>query len=417
MNRTSGTLPPQFWSSPLVAAALAECDIPTILAEAMRAHGWTQGQLAEAVGYSQSWVSKVLRRRQPLTIDQVREISGRLGVPLHLLRFGHRGDDDPTKRRDFGKAVALAALTVAPIPTRAEADETTAPTLTAITGAQRRLEATTPARELARGAVAHVEMANRALGRAARSGHATAICAAVSEAAGFAAWLHADMHDAGTARTYYRLAIDTARRAEHNLLASYMIGSLASFEIEADDATLGLALLSEAARQLGNHPPATARAWLSSIEALGHATVRNAPAALAALGEAEKAVTAGERAAAPPWPWVFPFDHAKLAGYRALVMVRLERPDEAVSAFAESLASTQPAVKQRGVLMTEIATAKSMAGEIDEAFRLASDALAVGVNYASDRVIHRVRRFRRSYAGPVTPVVRAFDDRLRATLL
>ncbi|MGW0592345.1 helix-turn-helix domain-containing protein [Streptosporangium sp. NPDC002607] len=82
----------------------------------MRAHGWTQEQLAEAVGYSQSWVSKVLRHRQPLTIDQVREISGRLGVPLHLLRFGHRGDDDPTKRRDFGKAVALAALTVAPTP-------------------------------------------------------------------------------------------------------------------------------------------------------------------------------------------------------------------------------------------------------------------------------------------------------------
>ncbi|WP_067136759.1 helix-turn-helix domain-containing protein [Microtetraspora malaysiensis] len=417
MDRASGSLPPQFWSSPRVASALAECDIPTILAEAMRAHGWTQEQLAEAVGYSQSWVSKVLRHRQPLTIDQVREISGRLGVPLHLLRFGHRGDDDPTKRRDFGKAVALAALTVAPTPKRAEADETTALTLTAITGAQRRLEAITPARELARGAVAHVEMANRTLGRAALSAHATEICAAVSEAAGFAAWLHADMHDTGTARTYYRLSIDTARRAQHNLLSSYMIGSLASFEIDAEDPALGLALLAEARRQLGDRPPATAHAWLSSIEALGYATAHNATAALTALQAAEKAVTASEHAASPPWPWVFPFDHAKLAGYRALVMVRLERPEEAVNAFAESLSSTQPAVKQRGVLMTEVATAKSMTGEIDEAFHLAGEALRIGMHHGSDRVIHRVRRFRRKYTGPITSGVRAFDDRLRATLL
>jgi hypothetical protein len=49
----------------------------------------------------------------------------------------------------------------------------------------------------------------------------------------------------------------------------------------------------------------------------------------------------------------------------------------AVSAFAESLASAQPAIKQRAVLMTEIATARHMAGEHDEAFHLAGEALAI----------------------------------------
>jgi len=41
----------------------------------------------------------------------------------------------------------------------------------------------------------------------------------VSEAAGFAGWLYADMHDIGTARSYYRLAIDRARIAKQDLLA------------------------------------------------------------------------------------------------------------------------------------------------------------------------------------------------------
>ncbi|MFD1934289.1 multiprotein-bridging factor 1 family protein [Nonomuraea mangrovi] len=417
MTQTQGHLPPQFWSTPAVAAALAECDLAAILAEIRQANGWTQAELAEAVGYSQSWVSKVLRGRLPLTVDQVREISIRIGVPLHMLRFGARGDDDPTKRREFGKAVALTALVGVALPKRAEVDETTAPTLTSITGAQRRLEANTPARELAKGAMAHVDLASRILNRASRSHFAGDIRAGLSEAAGFAAWVHADMHDTGTARTYYRLAIDSARQAGHSLLAGYMIGSLAAFEIDADDPTLALGLLAHARKELGERPPATARAWMSSIEALGHASAHDAPSALMALRMAESAVTASERATAPPWPWVFPFDHAKLAGYRALVMVRLDRPEEAVAAFAESLSSAQPAAKQRGVLMTEIATAKALSGHHDEAFHLASNALTVGITYGSERVIHRARRFRRTYNGPKTASVRAFDERLQATLL
>ena len=73
-----------------------------------------------------------------------------------------------------------------------------APTLTAITGAQRRLDATTSARELARGVTAHVEMANRMPARAGKTPYAADVAAA-SEAAGFAAWLHADMYDIGSA--------------------------------------------------------------------------------------------------------------------------------------------------------------------------------------------------------------------------
>lgn len=81
------------------------------------------------------------------------------------------------------------------------------------------------------------------------------------------------------------------------------------------------------------------------------------------------------------------------------------------------LSSVQPAAKQRGALMTEVAAAKAMSGEHDEAFHLASNALTVGVTYGSERVIQRARRFRRTYDGPVTAGVRAFDERLRATLL
>jgi transcriptional regulator with XRE-family HTH domain len=414
-------LPPEFWSSPVVAAALASCDFATLLEEIRRARGWTQKELALAVGYSQSWVSNVLRRQQALTVDQVREMSRRIGVPVHLLRFGDPGGDDPTKRRDFGKAMALALV---PLPARAAIDETTASTLTAVTGAQRRLDASTSARELARGVVAHVELANHLLARAGRTRYAAQIAAAASEAAGFAAWLHADMYDIGTARAYYRLAIDRARRAGQDLLAGYMLGSLAAFETDDGDSELGLSLITDARQQIGPTSHPVPRAWLDATEALSLAAARrDGDAATLALTRAGKAIDEDRRSEPPPWPWVFLFDHAKLAGYRALVAVRLTRPADALAAFAESFSAAQPAPKQHAVVMLEVATAACQDGtarrdsdRVDEAFRLACEALGVGVSYSSERVIERARRFRRGYSGPATGYVREFDDQLRTAM-
>ncbi len=88
MGHAAGRLPPEFWSSHAVVSALADCDFAVLLEEIRRAHGWTQAELASEVGYSQSWVSKVLRGKQVLNLAQAREVSRGLGIPVHLLRFG-----------------------------------------------------------------------------------------------------------------------------------------------------------------------------------------------------------------------------------------------------------------------------------------------------------------------------------------
>jgi hypothetical protein len=43
-------LPPEFWSAVAVADALASCDFATLLEEIRGGHGWSQKQLALAVG-------------------------------------------------------------------------------------------------------------------------------------------------------------------------------------------------------------------------------------------------------------------------------------------------------------------------------------------------------------------------------
>lgn len=376
------------------------------------------GELAAAVGYSQSWVSRVINRQQALTVEQVRDLSGRLGIPIHLLRFADAAAPErgagPTKRREFGKVVT-AALTVPVAPARGDIGDHTAPTLRAITGGQRRLDASSPSRDLAAGARAHVELTTRTLARARRTPYAPDIAAAASEAAGFAAWLHADMDDAGSARGHYRTAVRGARLAGEPLLGAYMLGSLAAFETDNGDAAVGLELTREAGRLVGAGAHPTAAAWLACVRAVAHAALGEARAADRAIAAAEAAVARRDNAQ-PPWPWVFPFDAAKVAGYRALVAVRLRRPADARRAFAEAFAQAAPATKQRGVLMVEMARAHIAAGEVDEAFRLAGDALGIGVRYGSDRLVSRVRRFRRSYRGAPARCLRELDERLADTL-
>lgn len=200
--------------------------------------------------------------------------------------------------------------------------------------------------------------------------------------------------------------------------------SLAAFEIETGDCASGLGLAERAREQISESEHPAPRAWLAAIEAIGHAAAgTGAYAADDALHRASKAAESSQANLPPPWPWMFPFDHAKLAGYRALAYVRLGRPAEALEAFAESLTAAQPAPKQRAMVMLEVATAACQDGmndkdadRVDEAFRLAREAVATGMRYGSERVIQRSRQFRRWYAGPVTPQVRDFDQQLRSTL-
>ncbi|MGI5286398.1 hypothetical protein ACQEVF_24080 [Nonomuraea polychroma] len=109
-------------------------------------------------------------------------------------------------------------------------------------------------------------MTRSVLARSTGGSNQAELLGSLAEAARFAAWLHADMADAGTARTYYRVAIDATRRAEHGLLTAYMTRSLAQFELD-EDPLLGLRLLARARTVMGDRPPPAARAWLACVEA------------------------------------------------------------------------------------------------------------------------------------------------------
>ena len=414
-----------------MAAALATCDMATVIEGVRDARGWSQGELARAIDYSQSWVSRVVNGQQSLTVRQVGELARRLDIPLHLLRFsgippqegpaptgsGITKGVDITKRRDFGKAVAASALLppagrVAPTRERLTVNEWTAPALRAVTGGQRRMEVFSPSRHLLPGAMAHVHLAEQMLVNGHGTPFHTELSAAAGEASGFAAWLCADQGDTGSARAHYRTAVTHARRAGMHLLDVYMLGSLAAFETDtAEDPELGLNLVQEAEHLLGESAHPTALAWLACTGAMAHARLGDRRAAAQAIGRAEREVGRSGNTA-PPWPWVFAFDEAKLAGYRALMGVRLGLPGDALRAFAEAVTPRSTGAKQAALLQVELASTYADTGDVDEAFRLAGEALDTGRYFGSERIVTRVRSFRHRYRGSRAHFVDELDQRL-----
>jgi hypothetical protein len=331
-----------------------------------------------------------------------------LTVPRQLAGLiDDTSQEDNTDRRQF-LGGSLTVLAAAAIPYSDMGDERL---LVATSLNYRQLEQRTPARILARPVTAHLslayDLANRADGK-----QSTRLAAAVSEIAGLAAWLHADLVDPAQARRYYKMSIAAAQQAQNPLLAIYMQGSFGQYATTAGDAAHGLRLLRDAAGRLPRSAPPTARAWLASLEAVSLGYLGD-KAALKALDDAQRYADA-TFSSDPVWPWVFQFDAAKIASYRAITASRLGLPKVAAEAFSIANGSAG-SPKQTAIVAVEHARATASGGHLDQACALALAAYEVGSHYDSERVRQAVHDFRASLGTRAPQRVTAeLDERLHS---
>lgn len=384
-----------------------------------RANGMSQHQLGAATGRSQSTISRIERggagTRDVQTLRRLGTELGIAPVMLGLAEQSNRDSEPPVNRRELLFGAAAAVVAGAALPGSALAEDESAATVHAITTAHRRLDGQTPSTELAEAVLAHLRMATRIQAGIWDPMSGQTMAAAISEIAGLAAWLHWDMHDLGSARRHYRLAVEHSQRANDPLLTTYMLGSLASFVVHEGDASEGLALIQYASKTSIHHRPATAEAWLAATEAVAHANAGDETSTWSALDRAEAAVDRITTEEPPPWPWVFPFDTRKVTSHRLTCAVRLRRPDVAYTAI-EDLSHTASTHRKQGALMLlDLASAHVQTQEPDEALRVATAAVDLAATTQSERVLSRARQFRRTLPAH-TPHdrLREFDDRLRA---
>ncbi|MGV9338351.1 helix-turn-helix domain-containing protein [Streptomyces sp. NPDC003688] len=387
----------------------------------------TQTALGQALGLSQSAISRLEKRGSAsYNTDVLSAAAAHLQIPPVLVGLAsgrtaqvQAEDNDSMYRRTVlgGAVAAMAAPILAASPDAPDSTGGQAAALRLTTSAYRRLDATTPSRDLADAVDGHIRLIQTITRTATGETDRARLAAVGSEAASFAGWLAWDRGDHGSARSWYGGAIKAARTAGNALLTAYQAGTLAQFEAHAGNGIEALNLAHRARRVLGDQRPAVADAWLSSVEALGYAAVgdrHGADRALTASRISAEALT-GEQEP-PPWPWVFSFTPDKVAACRVACGALLHLPEWVLDEDVESL--TTGHAKQRALLVLDIAAGHLAGGRVEAAFALASRALEAGIRYRSGRIVERARAVRRSLTSNSPPkAARDFDERLHNVYL
>ncbi|MFG2370830.1 helix-turn-helix domain-containing protein [Streptomyces sp. NPDC048504] len=384
----------------------------------------TQTQLGEACGLSQSAVSRLEKKGTgAYSTDILAAAAAHLEIPRVIVGLAdshpqaHAKDGSDVDRRQFlGGAVAVAtAPALAALPDAPDTTGGRAAALRLSTSAYRRLDGSTPSRDLEESVRTHMRLI-QSITRDASPEQRPRLAAVGSEAASLAGWLAWDMGDNGSARTWYGAAIKAAKAAGNPLLTAYQTGSLAQFEAHAGNGVQALNLAAKARRALGDRQPPVADAWLSSVEALAHAAVGDRRRADRSLTASRAAVAALDGQEPPPWPWVFTFTETKVAAARVACGSRLGLADWVLSEDTEALATGHE--KQRALLVLDIASGHLAGGRVEAAFALASRALNTGLKYRSGRIVERARTMRRTLTTTTPPkVVRDFDEQLHGVYL
>ncbi|GAB3806631.1 helix-turn-helix domain-containing protein [Micromonospora zhanjiangensis] len=406
--------PSEMLDRPEIRRALQAGDWSTVLQVLVRETGASQTDIAVAVGISQPHVSRLVngRSREP-GIRTVRALCDGLGISRALA--GLLDDrEDATNRRQLLTGAAASGLALigtvdGAVPTESHDDERL---LTIPSATYRRLEQRLPSRSLIAPVGAHLALVRQL---ATSTGHSPAhtrrLYAVLSETAGLAAWLYVDVEDRANARRHYLLAVRAAERSGHPLLPAYMQASMGQHAANCGDATDSVRLVADARRRLPRSAPAIASIWMDAVESLALAQLRDR-SALARLDHAEARLG---RAAydEPVWPWIFRFDERKIAAVRVQVAAKLGRAD--VAGRALRVVDPNQAPKPRAVTDVLRAEVLAQAGDVDEACRVAAQALDVGRAYDSERVIRAVATFRTTLGSRrSTRAVAELDERLHS---
>jgi hypothetical protein len=280
---------------------------------------------------------------------------------------------------DMERRRFLGVLAAAPIAGLLPADAT-ADAVTTVTGGFRRLEATTPARDLRGPISAHLRFI---AGQLDRGG--TRLAASASEAAGFTAWLAVDQADEEQARRHYAQALAWAERSGSAVLVAYMLGSMSLWAADTGNPAHALRLIGRARQRLPRRVPPTVHAWTATVEAVAHAAGRDTDATFAAVTRAETAIAQGHE---PLWPWLLPFDQTRFAGYLGSCATRLNLARTAIPPLEAALDTGR--TKQRALVLADLAANHRALGHADEARTLADKARAIGVEFGSEKVLGRL---------------------------
>jgi len=196
-----------------------------------------------------------------------------------------------------------------------------------------------------------------------------------------------DLHEYALAWAYYTFSIKAAQGASNHDLWAVGLERMSLLLIYWEQPQEALPLWKEA-QQL-TIQSTRIRCWLAAVEADGYAHLDEPDACDEALRTA-KALVAREPLGEDRY--ATGFNSSRLAGYEGACFVQLHRPERALPALQQALTLLDPqAIRQQSTLFTDLGIAYTQQGNVQEACKLARQALNITTNTKSKAVLERGR--------------------------
>ncbi|MHC0432305.1 helix-turn-helix domain-containing protein [Streptomyces sp. O3] len=366
------------------------------IAAARRERGWTQEQLADVCGFSQSTISRLERGRQSARdMDVLAMVAERLGLRRSAVGLA----DEPTHHAELGSSASRRQLLGAAVSLGVAAGTGTRerPVNPAVVGHLRSLRATLVQSDSLYGPCCvigavrdHLAVIQRQLLPVAKGNLHSQLLQAAAEWAEFAGWLHEDLGQVDTGLWWSDRAMEWAQEADDPLRQAFILMRKAQQSVGLMQEQRAIGLASAALRVRGD-VPARVRGSAYLQQAHGHSLAKEDAAAFRAL-DAAYGLIVNERDA--------PTDD--LGGYcvvsyadaqRAAVNMRLGKPDKAVATYQKALLDWPDAYqRERGLHLARLANAYAANRCPDAACGTALEALEITRETESRRTRSELRK-------------------------
>lgn len=281
------------------------------------------------------------------------------------------------RRRSLLKLVTLApalALVGAQEPSRRPSTETAASLSNLAAGYQRMYHITAPSLLLTP-VVAHLDVTRELLREAGSTCLRRSLLrnqAQVALLAGRISFF--DLNDPIAARGYYSLAIESSIESGAHHLATSALGHSAFISAAEGRVATAVQYLEQAGTLLDREPHHRLASWLAAVGSEITANAGSADESLAFIDRARVALA--RPVLAPDLSWFDFFDESRLDGFAGYASLRARRYDEAMTLLTATLKRLPgDAVKQRAVVLADLAAAHLASGDLDRSCAIATDAV------------------------------------------
>ncbi len=216
------------------------------------------------------------------------------------------------------------------------------------------------------------------------------LCCIASNTAQILGEIYFDINNSEIAEIYYTLAIEAAQEVDNHALRAIALGRKGFLSIYRGKYEKALPILQEAFSLAENTTTGKTKSWIAMMEAEALSNLKRKDACFSTLEKTAQVFDQGQYSTGEDAHWTG-FTHATMVGYKGICYLRLELSADAQPMLHTAL-DTLPfgPTRRKSLILSDLATTYIQQKEIEEACKVATQALLCATQTKSSRALTKL---------------------------